>query len=206
MKLRRPPSWLFGDVLCWIGVMVTFMVFSRAFTVAVNRMLGEWRLRFEPGEFDELARLQAAEEAWLRYAIARRAFRLAGLSPSKVRFFHPSLAATTVALSQRSTQAFHDHNNMDKLAERLAQRLRRLAALPARAAATTTTNNNTFAPAAKGPRPAATTTTTIVSARRPGLRVRAPPWRPATACCRLPNALLGRQRGRGRLRVTQARP
>ena len=93
---------------------------------------------------------------------------------------------------------------IERLAARRAVRLQRTAAtLPQAAQAPTPATTTTIAPRTAPAAPPPATTTTIVSTRRAGLRaglrVRAPPWRLATAYCPLPTALLERQRGRGRL-------
>src|SRR5690349_14163238 len=129
MKLRGPPLWLVCDVFCWLGVLTSFVRFVLAFAGAVMRMSARKRRRLEPAELASLALLQARQEAWLGYAITRRAFKLAGIRAS-VRFPAITPARTLWALKHRASQALRDNFNLDRIAQRRARRLKQLTPLP----------------------------------------------------------------------------
>lgn len=80
MKLRDLPLWLVRDWLCWLGVLFTYPVFAKALHAILARMKAEHR-GMRQSEFSLAARLLADAEAWIAYAILRRAFKLAGLKP-----------------------------------------------------------------------------------------------------------------------------
>src|SRR5690349_9269096 len=123
MKLRGPPLWLVCDVLCWAGLLVSFLAFTLSFAATVSSMLAG-RRRMKRDELTSLARLEAEQEAWLAYAIARRAFRLAGLKRSRVRFPDFTPARTMRALKHRASDILRTHLNIERITQRRAWRIR----------------------------------------------------------------------------------
>ncbi len=93
MKQRRSPVWLMRDWLCWLGVLFTVPAFAKVLHRIAFAALAENR-NIRRSELSLAARLLAEAEHWLRYAITRRAFSLAGLEASRARFQYPGLAAT----------------------------------------------------------------------------------------------------------------
>src|SRR5687768_7593762 len=143
MKQRSSPLWLMRDWLCWLGILFTVPAFAKALHRIAFAALAENR-NIRRSELTLAARLLAARllaeaEAWLRYAIARRAFRLAGLTVSRVRFQYQGLAATKSALSHRARQLNQTFQQIDAAARRAAHRLIRLRAEQGAATTTTTT-------------------------------------------------------------------
>jgi len=127
MKLRGPPLWLVCDVFCWLGLLMSFISFTVNLAAAVQRMIAQGRRSFERDELASLARLQAEQEAWLSYAIARRAFKLAGVR-ARARFPHITPARSLRALKHRASQILREHLNIDRITRRRAQHLKRLMA------------------------------------------------------------------------------
>ena len=125
MKLRDLPRWLAGDVIAFVGVWVSLVTCQRAFTAASERLQREDRRRFKPEEFALLARLLALAESWLGYAIARRAFRLAGLNPRRVRRIEPTLPTGNTAFLRRSGDYLRGVCSMNERAEAMAGRDRK---------------------------------------------------------------------------------
>src|SRR5690349_10514772 len=119
MKLRGPPLWLVCDVFCWFGLLVSFLAFTLSFAATVSSML-TGRRRMKRDELTSLARLEAEQEAWLAYAIARRAFRLAGLKTSRVQFPQFTPARTVRALKHRASDILRTHLNIDRITQRRA--------------------------------------------------------------------------------------
>jgi hypothetical protein len=194
MKQRGSPLWLVCDILCWIGASIALPAFTRALQRIVRAVRQDGRRNLHPRELSLVAHLLAEAEAWLMFAITRRAFHIAGLKRSRVRFPQLSQAATLGAFKARARQLTFTFNTLDSRAKAMARRLRLLTS--EQSGATTTRkqqNNSNRKAAALTPRavvsrterlahssaeratPAGATTTTKT---RAGLRVRAPPWRP----------------------------
>jgi hypothetical protein len=177
MKLQRPPLWLLCDVVCWIGVWLTHASLVKVLMASSEKLIASGRRRFEEATFAMLAELISSAEAWLDYAIARRAFRLAGLNTARVRFQIIPLTRQ-LAIAPRVIRYIRMHQAMDRLASRMATRLRRLAEprfeVEARAA------REIAAPATAVPFPAFSVRIAHprATSRLEGLRIRAPPWRP----------------------------
>jgi hypothetical protein len=187
MKQRSPPLWLMCDCLCWLGVLFTVPALAKVFHRIAFAALAEQR-GIRRSELSLAARLLAEAEAWLRYALMRRAFRLAGLKPSRVRFQYPGLAATKATLTNRARQLNRTFMGLDATARRAAHRLIRLQAAPEQARATAAAAIPGLTPPSADPsrRQQQQQQQQNATSARAGLRVRAPPWRIATADCRLP--------------------
>jgi hypothetical protein len=186
MKQRGSPLWLVRDILCWIGIVITLPAFAKALHRIVTAMQLEGRRNLYTRELSLAARLLADAEAWMLYAITRRAFKLAGLKPGRVCFPDLSEAATLDALKSRGRQLTYTYNNLDSRARQMAQRLLRLCSERRRATTTTRKQhrNNatarparTSAPRSRRNRAGASNNNNTTTTKRAGQRVRAPPWR-----------------------------
>src|SRR5262249_37451944 len=89
MKVRRPPLWLLSDWIALVGLWTAHMAFAWSFC-PVFAEAERTQTRMSPWAVRRFTRIFTLAEAWLAFAINRRAFVLAGLDPAKARFHRPS--------------------------------------------------------------------------------------------------------------------
>lgn len=125
MNRRGLPSWLYWDLIAFVGVWMSFWAFAPRMLEISQKLEADPSARLTKVEIGLLGRVLAAAEAWLDYAVLRRAFRLAGLKASRVAWRRPSPPLNNLAFGHRAKLYLTRFYGLEAYARTRAVRLKR---------------------------------------------------------------------------------
>lgn len=124
MNRHGLPRWLYFDPIAFLGMWISFWAFAPRMMEIAQRWASD---RSSPPSAEEdrmLARLLACAEGWLEFAIARRAFRSAGLRVSNIAWRRATPPATRRAFHRRAKLYFDRFYALDAAARARTTRLK----------------------------------------------------------------------------------